>query len=105
MRISAAPTPRILLCAVAVAWGCVPAPGPGTPDPRPAAEEAARKAILSERELDAASLSPRSLGIPPFEVASADTNVAALGYGLADLLTTDLARSGGLEVVDRIRLD
>jgi TolB-like protein len=105
MHISAAPAPAMLLCAVWLAAGCAPAPGGVTPDPRPAAEEAARRAIVNERELDAASLSPRSLGIPPFEVASRDTNVAALGYGLADLLTTDLARSGRLEVVDRIRLD
>ena len=78
-------------------------PGGVSPE-REAAREAARQAVLNERTLDATVLSQRSLGVPPFAVHSPDTSLAALGYGLADLLTTDLARSGGLEVVDRIRL-
>jgi TolB-like protein len=72
---------------------------------RQAAEEAARAALAHERSLDASTLAPHSLGIPPFEVSATDTNLAVLGYGLADLLTTDLARSGRLQVVDRLRLD
>ncbi len=72
---------------------------------RRAAEKAARAAIANERSLDVTTLAPHSLGIPPFEVHATDTSLAALGYGLADLLTTDLARSGRLQVVDRLRLD
>lgn len=78
-------------------------PGSVSPE-RDAAHAAARGAILSERTLDATTFSQRSLGVAPFAVNSGDTALTALGYGLADLLTTDLARSGRLEVVDRIRL-
>lgn len=86
--------------------GCRPAdPASVTPDPRTAAEIAAREAIANEKAMGAMPVAGNSLGIPPFEVASADTALAALGYGLADLLITDLARSQKLLVVDRIRLD
>lgn len=69
------------------------------------AEQAARKAVAEERSLDATKLEPRSLGITPFEVDPPDTALVALGYGLADLLTTDLARSKRLQVVDRVQLN
>lgn len=97
-------------CTFAAAFACVltgcgkPQSGAVTPA-RQAAEEAARAAIANERSLDVTTLAPHSLGIPPFEVHAADTTLTALGYGLADLLTTDLARSGRLQVVDRLRLD
>jgi TolB-like protein len=80
-------------------------PGTVTPARNTAAEQAAKDAIANERALDVATLAPQSLGIPPFRVAASDTTLSALGYGLADLLTTDLARSGRLQVVDRLRLD
>jgi TolB-like protein len=98
--------PSFLAAAVAI-WltsACAPPPGNVEPDRR-AQEEAARKAIANERAIDAASLPEHSLGITPFEVNARDTALSALGYGLADLLTTDLARSRRLEVVDRLRLD
>jgi TolB-like protein len=82
-----------------------PQPGPVTPERQAAAEQAARDAIANEQALDFTTMDPRSLGIPPFESPPSDTILAALGYGLADLLTTDLARSGQLQVVDRLRLD
>jgi TolB-like protein len=93
------------LCTVVV-WLAACAGGrPGNVSPeRAAARDAAHKAVVNEQSLDAAGLDERTLGIPPFAVQSRDTALAALGYGLADLLTTDLARSGELEVVDRIRL-
>ena len=79
-------------------------PGRVSPE-RVSAREAARQAIAGERSLDATTLSERSVGVPPFAVLGRDTTLAALAYGLADLLTTDLARSGRLQVVDRLRLD
>jgi TolB-like protein len=90
------------------AWaliGCHAAtPGGVTPERR-AAEEAARRAIATEQGFDASSLAPHSVGVPPFDVAIQDTMLSPLGYGLADLLMTDLARSANLQVVDRLRLD
>ncbi len=86
--------------------GCrSPEPADVAPDPRTAAEIAAREAIANEKAVGAMPVTGNSLGIPPLEVASADTALAPLGYGLADLLITDLARSRKLVVVDRIRLD
>jgi TolB-like protein len=98
----------VLRLTVGVAWallGCHAAtPGGVTPERR-AAEEAARRAVATEQGLDASSLAPHSVGVPPFDVAIQDTMLSPLGYGLADLLMTDLARSANLQVVDRLRLD
>jgi TolB-like protein len=69
------------------------------------AEAAARRAIAAERSVAVASLPERSLGVAPFSVSGADTAIAPLGYGLADILITDLQRSGQLQLVDRLRLD
>ena len=79
--------------------GCGGRPAPPPPD------EAARRIIQQEQSIDVATLALNSLGVPPFSVDAADTTVAPLGYGLADLLLTDLARSSKLQVVDRVRLD
>jgi TolB-like protein len=69
------------------------------------AEKTARRAVAEERSLGTDKIASRSLGILPFEVNPPDTALIALSYGLADLLTTDLARSKKLEVVDRIQLN
>jgi hypothetical protein len=89
---------------VLIACGGGGQPGAVSPD-RGKAEKAARKAVAEERSLDASKLEPRSLGILPFEVNPPDTALVALSYGLADLLTTDLARTKRLQVVDRIQLN
>jgi len=47
----------------------------------------------------------RTVGVAPFVVQAADTNLSALGYGLADLLMTDLAQSRQLTIVERLQLD
>ncbi|HUQ83040.1 MAG TPA: CsgG/HfaB family protein [Gemmatimonadaceae bacterium] len=86
--------------------GCRP-PATGAPPPGPVseAEAAARKAVADERRVNAASFPERSLGVAPFAVPASDTSLSALGYGLADILITDLQRSGQLQLVDRIRVD
>ncbi len=68
------------------------------------ASEAARRAIAQEGTLDAAALPMLSVGVVPMDVGAGDTLLAPLSYGLADLLITDLARSGQLRVVDRMRM-
>jgi TolB-like protein len=92
---------------VAAALGGCRAPVRTSPSPDPVAEAqtAAQRAIADEANLDAAAFPPRSLGVMPFAVASGDTLIAPLGYGLADILITDLQRSGQLQLVDRLRLD
>jgi TolB-like protein len=69
------------------------------------ADAAAKAAIASERSLAAASLPEHSVGVAPLVVVGGDSTVASLGYGLADLLITDLSRSAQLQVVDRVRTD
>lgn len=92
--------------ALGVTFACRPAePGGVAPNPRTAAEAAAREAVANERALEAGALPAGSVGVPPFDLGTADTAIAPLAYGLADLLTTDLARSGQIQVVDRLRLD
>ena len=90
----------------AAALGGCRAPVRSSPSPEIAeAEAAARRAIAAEATLNTADLPPRSLGVMPFAVSSSDTLIAPLGYGLADILITDLQRSDQLQLVDRIRLD
>ncbi|MGZ8414282.1 MAG: CsgG/HfaB family protein [Gemmatirosa sp.] len=45
-----------------------------------------------------------SVGVLPFDATARDTVLAALSYALPDLLTTDLARSAQLLVLERVRL-
>jgi curli biogenesis system outer membrane secretion channel CsgG len=104
MRLS---IPRLAaLGALAAAAACAPAGGVRlTPAARAEAEAAARQAVAQEQRIAVDSLPTRTVGVAPFRVALADTSLAALGYGLADLLMTDLARSGRVEVVDRLNMD
>jgi TolB-like protein len=69
------------------------------------ADSLARLAVLRERALDPSTIHDRSIGVPPLTVVSDDSTLAPLGYGLADLLINDLARSGQLEVVERMNID
>ncbi|CAN5388920.1 hypothetical protein BH09GEM1_BH09GEM1_38850 [soil metagenome] len=76
--------------------------------PAPAADPAtlaARAALANERSLDIRTVGDRAIAVPALTVASADTNLAPLGFGLADMLLTDLARSSQLTVVERGRMD
>ena len=95
-----------LTCASIAAAGCRATTGaPGGPGRIDAAEAAARTAIANERSINPASFPERTIGVAPFAVSAADTSLGALGYGLADILITDLQRSGQLQIVDRIRVD
>lgn len=71
--------------------------------PAPAAADSTTSAALA-RERGATGPAARTLGVLPFAVAAGDTALAPLAYALADLLTTDLARSTRLTLVERARL-
>jgi TolB-like protein len=90
-----------------VAQACAAGPGVGTGvSPAVArADSIARAAIERERTVNVASIPQGTIGIAPLLVQAADTTLAPLGYGLADLLTTDLARSRSLRVVERLQMD
>jgi TolB-like protein len=94
-----------LLAALASSACATAGAGRVTPEQAARADADARKAIANERAIDAAELPPRTVAVAPFSVSSTDTLIAPLGYGLADLLMTDLARSSQIRLVDRLRFD
>jgi len=69
-----------------------------------AADSAIRAAASVESSLDPADFPQTSVAVLPLRVIASDSTLAPLGYGLADLLTTDLARSSAVQVVDRLRI-
>lgn len=79
---------------------CGTGPTPSVvPTPTTAADSAA---LAAERAVG--TLSGRALGVPPFAVRSSDPRLTPLSFALADLITTDLARSAQLSLVERTRL-
>lgn len=92
----------VVACLPVVAAACAT-----TSTARPGAgvepDSAARAALAGERAV-ADSVDLRRLGVTPFRVSSSDVTMTALGYALADLITTDLARSSQLALVERSRL-
>ena len=81
--------------------------GPGL-DPPPdvlAANDAIRAAMGNERAIDASTFPAGAVGVAPFRILSSDSSLDVLGFGLADLVMTDLSRSRQLKVVDRLRMD
>jgi TolB-like protein len=102
-----ASAPLAIAVIAGMALGACRAPVRSSPSPDPVAEAqaAAQRSIAGEANLNPAAFPARSLGVMPFAVAAGDTLIAPLGYGLADILITDLQRSGQLQLVDRLRLD
>lgn len=105
---------RTRLACAALALSIAACRTTGTPAASPAAspastiaraQEEAREAVARERSNQPASLPAHSVGVTPLRLASPDTAMAPLAYGLADLLLADLATSRQLVVVDRVRLD
>ena len=81
---------------------------PPAPQPAPVADPAtvaARAALANERSLDIRTVGDRAIAVPALTVATADSNLTPLGFGLADMLITDLARSAQVTVVERGRMD
>jgi TolB-like protein len=56
------------------------------------------------REQAGGSTASSAIGIPPFELLAKSDGLSVLGYAIADLLTTDLARSPRVTLVERSRL-
>jgi len=69
------------------------------------ADQQAKQALAAENRIDAAKIPARSFAVTPFTVAERDTLLTPLGFGLADLLTTDLSRSPQLSLVERLHTD
>ena len=65
---------------------------------------AAKQAVANEARLSSVPGSPTTIAVMPLQFSGSDTTLRPLGRGLADLLTTDLARSPQLTVVERERM-
>ncbi len=76
------------------------------PSPRvDPAVAAARQALANEAALDVRSVPDRTIAVPALSVSSADTSLAPLGFGLADMMVTDLSRSAQVTLVERGKLN
>jgi len=64
-----------------------------------------RAVIQSESEIDAGKIPPNTVGILGFKTDNVDPQYAVLGRGLAEMLTTDLAKVSAIKVVERMRLN
>lgn len=64
----------------------------------------AQTAAALSQEQRSAIAARGNIGVPPFRWNGADPRLTALGFAMADLLVTDLARSGQLQMVERARL-
>ncbi len=64
----------------------------------------AKAAVKQEAALSSRPASPRTIAVMPLRFSGADTSLRPLERGFADLLTTDLARSAQLTLVERSRL-
>ena len=64
----------------------------------------AKRAVQQESALGGAVGSPSTVAVMPLRFTGSDSSLRPLERGLADLLTTDLARSSQLTVVERARI-
>lgn len=69
------------------------------------ADKAARAALANENNLDVGKIPARTFAVTPFTVATRDTLLRPLGFGLADLLSNDLSRSPELVLVERVQTE
>ena len=66
--------------------------------------EDAKRAVEHERALGADAGPPTTVAVLPLRFTGSDSSLHPLGRGLAELLTTDLARSAQLTVLERARI-
>ncbi|MDB4916021.1 MAG: hypothetical protein JWM95_3665, partial [Gemmatimonadetes bacterium] len=64
----------------------------------------AKAAVAQEATLSTQPGNPRTIAVLPLRFSGADTSLKVLERGFADLLTTDLARSSQLTLVERSRM-
>lgn len=71
---------------------------------RTEAVASAKAAVANESRLATEPGSPLTIAVPPLTFRGSDTTLKPLERGLAELLITDLSRSGKLTVVERDRM-
>ena len=65
---------------------------------------AARAAVAGEQAAAMRAPMPRTVGVFPFLIAARDTTLRPLGRALAELLSTDLAQTDRLRVLERVQV-
>ncbi len=93
-----------LLAAVLLSTACATtgtSPRTQTVAVRGGADSSLAAAVAREQ---ASGASSSAIGIPPFQLLAKTEGVSALGFAIADLLTTDLSRSARVTLVERSRL-
>lgn len=85
-----------------VLGACASARGTGPVAVRGGADSSLAAAVA--REQAGGTTLSSAIGIPPFQLLSKNDGLSALGFAIADLLTTDLARSPRVTLVERSRL-
>jgi hypothetical protein len=68
------------------------------------ADRDAKRAIAGEAQIDPGKIPARAFTVLPFTVAERDTVLQPLSFAIADFLTSDLARSTELRMVERLRM-
>ncbi len=74
---------------------------------RKVAEQQAEELVAQEKERPeevGKDVSPNTVAVVPIQYQGGDDQYEALGRGLAEMFTTDLANVGRLQVVERVRL-
>ncbi len=97
---------RILLSQVALlacAAACASSPVQRRASLIADADKSAKAALENEQRFAASSIPAKTFAVLPFAVAAQDTLLQPLGFGLADLLLTDLGRSPELRLVERLQ--
>lgn len=90
-----------IISALLATSACATASGPGRVSVRGGADSSLAAAVASEQGTGASS---NAIGVPPFQMLTKGDGLSALGYAIADLLTTDLSRSARVQLVERSRL-
>jgi TolB-like protein len=100
-------TVRRTLAAALLCAGSACATGGSRYDAREAvrADRLVQIALASEAAVTLAAPDIGTVAVLPLEVDTDDTSLQVLGFGLAELLATDLKRYGRLRVVERTRID
>jgi TolB-like protein len=97
--------PLVLSCLLLTATACATSPVRRRAMAIDEADRQARQAVSLEASIDAASIPARTLSVLPFVVAERDTILTPLGYGMAELLASDLARTPQLRLVERRHIE
>jgi tetratricopeptide (TPR) repeat protein len=67
-------------------------------------EQAVRGALANERQLAGRAPEPRTVGVFPFLTVTTDPQLEPIGTALAELLTTDLAQTDRVRVLERVQV-